>query len=307
MTYPLQDHRYGTPTNLTFSQLSTFASYDRFGNVVYNLFDYLQKPIVDSDAVTIGRIVDEVITDDIDFEGTYTNESNDKTVDWYKERLALYIEENKDTVKGTSKWKKADWMQLHEQVYPDYTPDTRTYLAPAVYDTIVRVVESLKAMPYSPKESLLEFLGQCETQTILEDQNRHRKGKTDIIHRARKVISDLKCVGNLDKVLEAVQFRGVFNLTYRYIRQLAWYNDLAGGGYDGELVVVDHKCRHIVIHIPNALLRRAQELNERDVKELNYRLMQPSYTSMFVAPEEGTYGSASFTSLWDVNDDSFDI
>lgn len=253
----------------------------------------------------IWRCVDEVITTGIDFEWTYTNISTTPTVDWYKERLALHIEET--WLKGTSKWKKPDWEKLHTEVFPDYEPDTRTYLAPAVYDTIQSIIWAMQVARYSPQQSIMEFIVEADTQVVLEDHVRKRKGKPDIVNHKKKIIADLKVVWNIDKLIEAIQFRWTFNLTFQYIRQLWNYDDLLWWWYKWQLIVVDHKCNIIIIDIPNELLVRAQELNERDIKELDYRLMQPSYATGFMAPELGTYGGATGLISSDMSDDFNDI
>jgi hypothetical protein len=63
------------------------VKYDSFGTPTYNISAYLNAPPFNvTDAVLIGRIVDEVLTENISFDDRYKLSSN-KTVDEYKAEL----------------------------------------------------------------------------------------------------------------------------------------------------------------------------------------------------------------------------
>jgi len=71
ITLPTDD-RYGQPESLNFSSLKRFVKYDSFGTPTYNVSAYLNAPPFNvTDAVLIGRIVDEVLTEYLDFELHY--------------------------------------------------------------------------------------------------------------------------------------------------------------------------------------------------------------------------------------------
>ena len=67
------------------------------------------------------------------------------------------------------------------------------------------------------------------------------KGMPDYVNHKLKKIVDLKITGSLDMILDQLQFRGEAKLTARYIRQLAIYNKLCGGGYSTALALVTNK------------------------------------------------------------------
>jgi hypothetical protein len=161
-------------------------------------------------------------------------------------------------------------------------------LAPAVYETIERIVERSYNFQYSKTETLQDFLKGCESQTVLQDDQRKRKGKADFIHNGKRIIADLKCVGNLDRFLSEIAYMGRLNITHKYPRQLAFYNDLTDiKDYDGELFVIDHTGKHIVIHIPNAVLKSIQEeYTEPSIVKLYTILEQDSYTVQFADPRD---------------------
>ena len=86
ITLPTDD-RYGQPTSLNFSALKKFVKYDSFGTPTYNIYGYLNAPPFNvTDAVLIGRIVDEVLTENIDLDSHYKLSTN-KTADEYKAEL----------------------------------------------------------------------------------------------------------------------------------------------------------------------------------------------------------------------------
>jgi hypothetical protein len=115
-----------------------------------------------------------------------------------------------------------------------------------------------------------------------------RKGKLDFYHPTEKIVGDLKIVGSLDNYLRDFSYRGNYNIHHDHIRQIAWYDNLCGGGHKGQLYVTDHAGNHIIIEIPNSVLLRAQALNDRDVAKLVEKLESGNLVTTFGIPEDTT-------------------
>jgi hypothetical protein len=272
MQLPIYDDRYGHPSYLTHSALSNFVSYDNRGTPLYSVFNFLNQTQPESKAVKIGSIADKIITEGLILSEAYTVSM---TKEEMLEKLAKF--DTGLTMKNTVKDIKA----VYEEHY-----GVQEQLEPAVYRTIERVVERSYNFRYDKTSTLQDFIAECEWQTVLQDDKRMRKGKADFINMKRKIIADLKVVGNLDRFLMEIQYMGRLNITHKYPRQLAYYNDLtATKDFDGELFVIDHTGRHIVIHIPNAMLRSIQEeFTEPAIVKLYTILDQDNYAVEFLDP-----------------------
>lgn len=246
----------------------------------YNMYNYLNPPKwEDTESTLIGTIVDNVFTEWLDFEETYTKEKG-KTVDQLKEVLMPYVEER--WLKVSSFKKKQDWEEFYVEIFPDEPEDNRILLTPAVYDKIVLILDSHFNFQYSKDETILQLFARAEKQKVVEKDG--RKGKLDFYLPGR--VMDMKIVGNLDTFLKDFQYKGNYNVHHRYIRQLAWYDDLCGGWNDGQLIITDHSGTHNVLHVPNLILKRAQALNNRDVRELTSRLKSGQLFTTFGIPED---------------------
>jgi hypothetical protein len=81
---------------------------------------------------------------------------------------------------------------------------------------------------YDKNRSIFQFWSECETQKVVEANG--RKGKLDFYHPTEKIVGDLKCVGSLDNYLRDFSYRGNYNIHHDHIRQIAWYDNLCGGG-----------------------------------------------------------------------------
>jgi len=68
-------------------------------------------------------------------------------------------------------------------------------------------------------------------------------------------------------IIEDLQFKGKPNIYARYIRQLAFYNKMAGGDYNGAIALVSTK-GILWIEVPNIILLKAWEKVEEDILEL---------------------------------------
>lgn len=268
------DSRYWNPTFLTHSALSNFVSFDNRGIPTYSVYNLINPTQPDSDAVKIGLIADKVITEWLILSEAY---SVKMTKEEMLDKLSKF--DTGLTMKNTL----ADIKALYTTHYGEQEEITQ-----GMYDKISTIVERSYNFQYSKTESLQDFIAWCEKQTTLQDDKRKRKGKADFIHKGKKVIADLKCVWNLDRFLSEIAYMGRLNITHRYPRQLAYYNDLTDTkDYDGELMVIDHTGRHIVIHIPNEMLRYVQETyTEPAIVKLYTILEQDSYTVQFADPRE---------------------
>lgn len=275
------DTRYGSPTSLNFSSIKKFVKYDSFGTPTYNISGYLNAPPFSvTDAILIGRIVDEILTENLDFDSHYKLSTN-KTVDEYKAELQ---DEAKARWLSTSKWKKDDWQEFRKEIYGEEPQDNREELSTAVYNTCQYVIDSHMNFQYDKNRTIYQFWIECDTQKVVESNG--RKGKLDFYHPTEKIVWDLKIVWSLDNYLRDFSYRGNYNIHHDHIRQLAWYEDLCGGGHRGQLYVTDHNGNHIIIEIPNSILRRAQTLNNRDVARLQATLESWKLFTTFGIPEE---------------------
>lgn len=299
MTLPvITDSRYWNANSLNFSSLKKFVKYDSFGTPTYNISGYLNAPPFNvTDAVLIGRIVDEVLTENLDFDSHYKLSTN-KTVDEYKAELQ---DEAKARGLATSKWKKDDWAEFRTEVYGDEPEDNREELSTPVYTTCQYVIDSHMNFQYDTNRTIFQFWSECETQKVAEANG--RKGKLDFYHPTEKIVGDLKCVGSLDNYLKDFSYRGNYNIHHDHIRQIAWYDDLCGGGHRGQLYVTDHNGNHIIIEIPNSVLLRAQALNDRDVARLKATLQSWQLWTTFGIPDEMPRGIPTATQ----SNDPFDI
>lgn len=274
------DTRYGSPTSLNFSSLARFVSYDWQGIPAYNIYNYLNPPPwEDTDATLIGTIVDNVFTEWLDFEETYTKEKG-KTVDQLKEVLMPYVEER--GLKVSTFKKKQDWEDFYKEIFPDAPEDNRILLTPAVYDKIVLIIDSHFNFQYSKDETILQLFARCEKQKVVEKDG--RKGKLDFY--LPWLVMDMKIVGNLDNFLKDFQYKWNYQVHHRYVRQMAFYSDLLWGNHDAQLIVTDHSGTHNVLHIPNSILVRAQALNNRDVSQLQATLQSWKLFTTFGIPED---------------------
>lgn len=285
ITLPL-DTRYGSPTALNFSSLARYVTYDYLGDPTYNMYAFLNPPPFNvTDVVLIGRIVDEHFTEGILVDDNYTKEKW-RTVDQYKEILSSHIEERNLKV---SKWKKDDYQAFFVELFGDEVVDTRMIIAPGVYDTIIKVIQSHDNFQYDANRTTLQLFSECETQKVVTSLS--RKGKLDFYHKDDNLVIDLKIVGNLERFTEEIHYRGEYKIYHRYCRQLSFYDNLCGGGHDGQLIVTDHNGNHNIFHFPNSILRKSQELNERDIKILEKQLQSPSFFTQLTSPSSNSFDS----------------
>lgn len=280
ITIPV-DTRYGTSTSLNFSSLARFVSYDRYGTPTYNLNAFLNAPQMKmTEAILIGTICDEILTEGVDFDLNYYTKGKEKTVDDYKAEL---VDEAKTRAIATSKWKKDDWKAFYEEVYWPEPVDTRIELPQATYDIIKNVLDSHQNYQYDASRTILDFWDTCTKQKVIED--RGRKGKLDFHNEPELIIGDLKVVWSLEMFLSDFSFQWYFNTHHRYMRQLAFYNDILGGNHRWQLYVTDHNGNHITIDIPTEALLLSQALNERDIAMLEKQLTSPQFFATFRIPE----------------------
>lgn len=296
MNLPLLDTRYGSPESasyLTHSALSNFVSYDNRGTPLYSVFNFMNPTQPSSPAILIGRIADEIITEGLILSDHY---SVKMTKEEMLEKLVKF--DTPLTMKNT--------LAEIKSAYATHFGDQKE-LAPKLYETIERVVERAYNFRYDKHSTLQDFIAECETQSTLQDDKRKRKGKADFINPTRKIIADLKVVGNLDRFLMEIQYMGRLNITHKYPRQLAYYNDMTlTKDFTGELFVIDHTGRHIVIRIPNSMLRSIQdEFTEPAIAKLYTILDQPNYAVEFLDPRTTPLDDTGdiFASAMDLGED----
>ena len=275
------DTRYGSATSLNFSSLARFVSYDKYGTPTYNLNAFLNAPEMKmTEAILIGTICDEVLTEWVDFDLNYYTKWKEKTVDDYKAEL---VDEAKTRSLATSKWKKDDWKAFYEEVYWPEPVDTRIELPQSTYDICKTVLSSHENYQYDATHTILEFWNTCTKQKVIEANG--KKGKLDFHQEEELIIGDLKVVWSLEVFLSDFSYQGYFSIHHRYLRQLAFYNDILGGEHRWQLYVTDHDGNHITIDIPNEVLKMSHELNERDIAKLTTMLASPTFFATFRLPE----------------------
>jgi hypothetical protein len=91
----------------------------------------------------------------------------------------------------------------------------------------------------------------------------------DFINRTTKQIVDLKTTASLDKVMDDMRYRGSPNVFARYIRQGAYYRNLAGEGYEFALAIVDDSGKFNFVPIRQDILDAAWSQIQADLTQLS--------------------------------------
>lgn len=94
------------------------------------------------------------------------------------------------------------------------------------------------------------------------------KGKVDFINHCERMIVDLKTTASIDMVMSDMRFRGTPNVFARYIRQGAYYRNLAGEGYSFALAIVDDNGKFVYVPIRQDILDAAWSHVSADLTQL---------------------------------------
>lgn len=95
------------------------------------------------------------------------------------------------------------------------------------------------------------------------------KGKTDYDNSELKKIVDLKTTGDIMKIWKDMQFKGYPNITARYVRQLAFYRNMAWQDYTCYIAGIDESGIPMWIPIRNDILDAAMVLIVEDIVKLD--------------------------------------
>ena len=107
----------------------------------------------------------------------------------------------------------------------------------------------------------------------------------DFYNSKKKLIVDLKTTGNLDMVIDDLQFKWEPKFTANYLRQLAWYNKLLWGWYDWALAVITEKWVKW-IEVPNWILVEVEKQLDYDLIECTKYIDNPNEIDESIFKEE---------------------
>lgn len=244
------------------SRLSNFARYDQMGNVVYNFTQYLNPPDLDSDAIMIGKIVDECLTEWVIFEEKYGEKLSKD--DWIDLCMQNWVGFNKtDTIAKLQQALDSAWVQVEEKIP----------LPKDMSSKIQKILATAKAMQYDADTTYMQYIAECDNQMVVVNESAMLKGKFDHSNSKRKRISDLKTTGTIDKPMKEIYWGNNVNINHKYVRQWAFYRALVlgqtGERWDFELIVIAHNGESIILRIPHEAMDEAWKNIERDIEELN--------------------------------------
>ncbi len=251
------------------SDISRFVTFDLFGNPTYNVFNFINRTKFSNSSMVIGTAVDEVLTEGLILANKY-GEKLDKA--WLTEACTLmWIDTTpKDTI-----------AVLQQKLAQAGFKDDKISLPKGDMDTIYTIIDRAHTFQYDATRTFDAYREQCQTQLILTNDNRKFRGKFDFYHPVDNRISDLKTTGNLEKLLKDLMYKWSVNINHKYVRQLAFYQQLAmhqlGTKPTCELIIIDHSGNHIVIRIGQKALDKAWEQIERDLLVLERMLQSNSF------------------------------
>lgn len=287
-----EEEYFADTTAISNSQLRNFVSYNKYGSRFltpdkYNAF-HVDKSVQFklTDPIIVGKIVD------IFFDGT-----GDKVWERYipvakrtgkaiKELIEQAIEDdefNPDMIQWDyTKEEMAAW-EIKKQGFIDDINKNHTEITKSMETEALEMIAWGKAFGKFKKFlKLKDTEAQVQLRKDIEITDQisgdmitvTMKWLPDFRNESEKLIVDLKTTGNMEMVIDALQFRWEPNLTANYIRQLSIYNKLSGGGYAWALAFVTDKWVKWV-HIPNEILENAWEIIEKDILDLDKFLKDP--------------------------------
>lgn len=260
------------------SDLARFVSFDLFGNPIYNMFNFINKTSFTNEAMVIGTAVDEVLTEGVILEDKY-GEKLDKA--GYLELCALMgIDTNsKDTIAS-----------LQAKLQASGYKDDKVEMTRGNLETVRTILARAHKFQYDATRTFDDYISECQTQLILTDEVNKFRGKFDFYNPKDNRISDLKTTGNLEKLLKDIVYKGQVNVNHKYIRQLAFYQQLALTQLKTkptcELIIIDHSGNHIVVRIGQHALDLAWAQIQRDLEVLKRMLTQKEYAMVLDVTNE---------------------
>lgn len=262
MTHPLIANPktyYEDKDYLSNSSLNNFASFDIFGNAVYNMQEFLNPTQPDSMAITIWTICDRILTEGFNLDDEYG-----PTLDKAGMQAQLELME--------VEFKKADTNPTLRDLLARNRYKFKKELPNGARDSIETIINRARNFQYDANTTFMEFISECDCQKICVSEDWWVKGKFDFLNRKRNLISDLKTTGNLDRIMKELIYKGQPNIYHKYVRQLAIYQELyfleTGVKYQAELIFIDYKGHHRVVRIGQRALDKALAQIRKDIDVL---------------------------------------
>jgi hypothetical protein len=144
----------------------------------------------------------------------------------------------------------------------------------SMFDTIQDII-----VMWNNFKRFIDFIKLPDTKSqdvlVSEVDNIKIKWKLDFINYWKKKILDLKTTSSLDNVLKDIVFKWQINIFARYVRQLAYYNYLAGWDFDWILAILT-PTEVKWLEIPNKFLTLSWEFIKTDLLELKKFIDNPN-------------------------------
>lgn len=263
------ENYYNDQNYLSSSRLASFVSYDRNGRPQYNFPMFLSAPKAEGKALTIGSLVDAVLTEGKNIDELVSQKlSKEDLINLCDERGLEY--EKTKTGTPSSKNTMATYKDLLEKDGYKFGEE----VSKEIYETSKYIIERANEVHYDANTLFIEYIEECEPgQIILTDDTNYVKGKLDLLNMKRKRYTDLKTTGNMERVLfRELIFDGYINPYHKYVRQLAIYQELirqaTGEVYEMELAIFDYNGQYKLVRISQDALDFASKLNADAMKVL---------------------------------------
>lgn len=267
---------------LSNSSLSNFVSFDFFGNPTYNIHEFINPTQPSNDAITVGSIVDRILTEWFNIDDEYWPKLLKD--DMMSELDMMWVSYDKKTTVAVLE----KLLEMNGYIF-------KKELGKVERDAINTIMQRSKEFVYDKDLQLAEYLKDCDMQMVITNDDWGMRGKFDLISHKYQRISDLKTTGNLERFMKELVYQGKPNIYHKYVRQLAIYQELyfreSGKRYDTELIIIDWKGKHTVFRVGQWALDRAlaQVYKDIDVLRAMYNNETPFIKVYDILPDEEVF------------------
>ena len=259
MTKLTNETYYQDTDYLSNSTLSNFVSFDVYWNATYNIQQFLNPTQPESSAITIGSLVDRMLTEWFILDSEYWP-TLDKA--WMMAELDMMGIE----------YKKADTNPVLRSLLEQNGYVFKKELDKTERTAIETIIRRSNNFQYDETTTLLEYIKECDSQHISVSEEWGMRWKFDFLNTKRKLISDLKTTWNLDRMMKEVTFQWKPNIYHKNIRQMAIYQELhfldTWEKFQCELIYIDYKGKHRILRIGQRALDKALEQVRKDIEVL---------------------------------------
>lgn len=257
------------------SQLWAFIGYNKYGRPLYTPDKYIAlhiektKQFDPTDAVIIGKIVDLYFSGE--GEGCWNKyipvarRTGGEIKKVLEERLE-WVEDDSEIERITTEV-ESEYMEITLGMKDD---------AEKMIDwgrSFRKFREFLSLPDTESQVELSQLMSIIDKDWVIHEVE--VKWLPDFVNRTEKKIVDLKTTGNIEMIVDDLQFRGDPKPTARYIRQLSLYNEILGGDYSGVIALISNDGVKW-IDIPNEYLKQAWEIMKQDIVDLQSFLNNPN-------------------------------